>query len=118
MMEGLRSEFEQFRRNFCHFEIFGLQNRFFSSTRIASTRALMIGTLAGGKIYSFGFVMVSYACSSMAKAFHQVLDDQMGQKHHENHLSATFCTSRKYLWENDILKGQMSSKLENSIWDG
>jgi len=43
----------------------------------------MIGTLSGGKIYIFGFFKVSYACSSMAKAFHQVLDDQKGQKHHE-----------------------------------
>jgi len=117
-MEGLHSEFEQIWRNFCHFEIFGLQNRFFSPTRSASTRLLMIGTLAGGKIYSFGFFMVSYACSSMEEEFHQVLDDQKGQKHHENHLSATFCTSRKYLWENEILKGQLSSKLGNSTWAG
>ena len=73
MMEGLRSEFEKIRRNFCHFEIFGLQNRFFNPTCSVLTRALMIGTLAGGKLYIFGFVMVSYACSSMAKAFHHVL---------------------------------------------
>jgi len=117
-MEGLHFEFEQIRRNFCHFEIFGLQNRFFSPTRSALTQALMIGTLAGGKLYSFGFVMVSYAFYTMAKAFHQVLDDQKGQKHHENHLSATFCTSRKYLWENEVLEGKMSSKLGNSTWAG
>jgi len=78
----------------------------------------MIRTLVGGKLYIFGFVMVSYACSSMAEAFHQVLDDQKGQKHHENHLSTTFCTNRKYLWENEVLEGQMSSKLGNSTWAG
>jgi len=117
-MEGLHSKFEQIRRNFCHFGIVGLQKRFFSPTRSASTRALMIGTLAGGKLYIFGFVMLSYACSSTPKAFHQVLDDQKGQKNHENHLSATFCTSRKYLWENEVLEGQMSSKLGNSTWAG
>ena len=84
----------------------------------ASTRSLMIGTLAGGKLYIFGFFMEIYACSSMAKAFHQVLDDQKGKKHHENHLSATFCTSRKYLWENEVLEGKMSLKLGNSTWAG
>ena len=76
----------------------------------------MIGALVGGKICIFGFFMVSYAFSEMAEAFHQVLDDQKGQKHHENHLSATFCTSRQYLWENEVLEGQMSSKLGNSTW--
>ena len=95
-MEGLRSEFEQIQRNFCHFEIFGLKNRFFSYTSSASTRSLLIGTLAGGKLYIFGFFMVIYALSSISEAFHQVLDDQKAQKHHENHLAATFCNNRKY----------------------
>jgi len=78
----------------------------------------MIGTLAVGKLYIFGFFMISYACSSMAKAFYQVLDDKKSQKHHENHLLFTFCTSRKYLWENEVSEGKMSSKLGNSTWDG
>jgi len=62
--------------------------------------------------------MVSYACSVISEAFHQVLDDQKAQKHHENHLAATFCNNRKYFWENEILRGQMSSKLGNSTWVG
>jgi len=117
-MEGLRSEFEKIRRNFCHFEIFWPKNRFFSYTSSASTRSLLIGTLAGGKLYIFGFFMVGYACSSISKEFHQVLDDQKGQKHHENHLSYTFCTSRKYFCENEALEGKMSSKLKHSTWVG
>ena len=76
----------------------------------------MIGTPFGGKLDIFGFFMEIHACSEMAEAFHQVLDDQKGQKHHENHLSANFCTSRKYLWENEVLEGKMSSKLGNSTW--
>jgi len=78
----------------------------------------LIGTLSGGKLYIFGFVMVIYACSSISEAFHQVLDDQKAQKHHENHLAATFCTSRKYFWENEVVEGKMSSKLGNSTWVG
>ena len=115
-MEGLRSKFEQIQRNFCHFEIFWSKNRFFSYTSSASTCSLFFGTLAEGKIYISRFFMVIFACSSISKAFHQVLDDQRAQKHHENHLSATFCNNRKYLWENKVLEGQMSSKLGNSTW--
>ena len=118
MMEGLRSEFEQIRRNFCHFEIFGLKNRFFSYTGSTSICSLLFGTLAEGNICIFGFFMVIYACSSISEAFHQVIDDQKAEKHHENHLAATFCTSRKYFWENEVLEGQMSSKLRNSTWIG
>ena len=62
--------------------------------------------------------MVIYASSGIAEAFHQILDSQKAQKHHENHLAATFCTSRKYFWENDVLEGRMSSKLGNSTWVG
>ena len=118
MMEGLRPEFEQIRRNFCHFEKFWSQNKFFSPTRSASTRSLMIGTLDEGKIYIFGFFMVIYAFYSISEAFHQVLDGQRAEKHHENHIAATFCTSRKYFWENEALEGKMSSKLGNSTWVG
>ena len=75
-MEGLHSEFEQIRRNFCHFEIFGPKNSFFRSMGSVLARFLLIGTLARGKICIFGFFMVSYACSIIAEAFHQVLDDQ------------------------------------------
>ena len=117
-MEGLRSEFEQIRRNFCHYEIFWSQNRFFNYTSSASMRSLLIGTLVGGKLCIFVFVMVSYACSVIAEAFHQILDDQKVQKHHENHLAATFFTSRKYFWENEFLEGKMSFKLRNSTWVG
>ena len=68
------------------------------------------GTLAEGNICIFGFFMVSYASSGITEAFHQILDGQKAQKHHENHLAATFCTSRKYFWENEVLEGKMSSK--------
>ena len=112
------SEFEQIRRNVCHFEIFWSKNRFFSYTSSTSTYSLLMETLAGRKLYIFGFVMVIYACSGIYKAFRQVLDDQKAQKHHENHLAATFCTSRKYFWENEVLKGKISSKLRNSTWVG
>ena len=78
-MEVLCSKFEKIWRNFCHFEKFWSQNRFFSHTSSASTHSLMIGTLAGGKLCIFGFFMVSYAFSEMDEAFHQVLDDQRGQ---------------------------------------
>ena len=76
MMEGIHSEFEQIRRNFCHFEIFGPKNSFFSCTSSASTCSLLIGTLAGGKLCIFMFFMVSYACTVISEAFHQVLYDQ------------------------------------------
>ena len=118
MMEGLRSEFEQIRRNFCRFEIFWSKNRFFSYTSSASMCSLFFGTLSEGNLCIFGFFMVIYAFSSISEAFHQVLDDQKAQKHHENHLVATFCTSRKYFWENDVLEGKMSSKLGNYNWVG
>jgi len=108
----------KFEEIFVILKFLACKTGFFSPMRSASTRSLMIGTLSGWKIYIFGFFMVSYACSSMSKTFHQVLDDQKGQKHQENHLSATFCTSRKYLWENEVLEGQMSSKLGNSTWAG
>ena len=108
----------QIYSNFCHFEIFGPKNSFFSYTSSASTRSLLIETLVGGKICIFGFFMVSYACSVISEEFHQILDDQKAQKHHENHLAATFCHSKKYLWENAVLRGQMSSKWENSTWVG
>jgi len=77
-------------------------------------RSLLFETLAGGKLYIFGFVVKSYVCSAIAEAFHQDLDGQKAQKHHENHLAATFFNNRKYLWENAVLRGQMSSKLKNS----
>jgi len=114
MMEGLHSEFERIRRKFCHFENFGPQNKFFGYTRSAHARSLLIGTLAGGKIYIFGFVMISYTFSAISEAFHRDLDGQKAQKHHENHLATTFCHNRKYLWENAIFRGKMSSKLKNS----
>ena len=97
---------------------FWLQNRFFRPTRRATRRALIVGTPSGGKIDIFGFLMVIYACSGMAERFHQVLGGLKGQKHHENHLSATFCTSRKYSWKIEVLEGKMSSKLKNSTWVG
>ena len=118
MMEGLRFKFEKIRRNFCHFEIFWSKNRFFSDTGSASICSLFFGTLAEGNLCIFGFFMVSYACLGIAEAFHQILDDQKAQKHHENHLAATFCTSRKYFWENEVLEGKLSSKLGNSTWVG
>jgi len=117
-MEGLHSEFEQIWRNFCHFEIFWPKNRFFRYTSSVSTRSLLIETPVGGKLYIFGFFMVIYAFSIIAEAFHQVLDDQKTQKHHANHLAATFCTTRKYFWENEVLEGKMSSKLKSSTWVG
>jgi len=117
-MEGLHSEFEQIRRNFCHFEIFGLKNSFFRSMGSAPARSLLFETLAGGKLYIFGFVMKIYVCLAIAEAFHRDLDGQKAQKHHENHLAATFSNSRKYLWENAVLRGKMSSKLKHSTWVG
>ena len=80
--------------------------------------SLFFGTLAEGNICIFGFFMTIYASSGIAEEFHQILDGQKAQKHHENHLAATFCTSRKYFWENEVLAGQMSSKLRNSTWVG
>jgi len=77
-----------------------------------------MGTLSRGKLCIFEFFMVSYTCSIISEAFHQVLDDQKAQKHHKNHLATTFCNRRKYFWENAIWRGQMSSKLGNSTWVG
>ena len=90
MMEGLRSEFEQIRRKFCLFEIFWSKNRVFSYVGRALMRSLFFETLAGGYFYIFGFFMVNYASSEVNLAFHQNLDGQKAQKHHENHLAATF----------------------------
>ena len=73
---------------------FWLQNRFFCPTCRATRRALMIGTSSGGKLDIFGFFMINYAFSGM-EAFHQILDGLKGQKHLENHLSATFFSCRK-----------------------
>ena len=84
----------------------------------APARSLLFEELSGGKLYIFGFVMKIYVCSEIAEAFHQDLDGQKAQKHHENHLAATFSNSRKYLWENAVLRGKMSSKLQNSTWVG
>ena len=118
MIEGLHSEFEQIRRNFCHFENFCPKNRFFGSTRSAPRATHNIGRSKSQVACSFGFVMMKSTCSTIAKAFHQVLSDQKAQKHHENHISATFCTSRKYFRENTLLEGQMDTTLENSTWVG
>ena len=118
MMEGLHSEFERIRRKFCHFENFGPKNRFFGYRRSVHACSLLIGTLAGEKICIFWFFMVIYTCSAIAEAFHQVLDGQQAQKHHENHLVATFCHSRKFLWANASLRGKMSFKFKNSTWVG
>ena len=81
-------------------------------------RSHFFGALAGGDLYIFGFFMVKYASSEVNLAFQQNLDGQTAQKHHENHLAATFCTSRKYLWENEVLEGQINSKFRNSTWVG
>ena len=118
MMEDLRSEFGQIRRKFCHFQIFGLKDRFCSYVGRALMRSHFFETLAGGDFYIFGFFMVNYASSEVNLAFQQNLDGQTAQKHHENHLAATFCTSRKYLWENEVLEGQINSKFRNSTWVG
>ena len=79
---------------------------------------IFFGTLAGGNFYIFGFIMVNYASSEVNLAFQKNLDGQTAQKHHENHLAATFCTSRKYLWENEVLEDQIKSKCINSTWVG
>ena len=118
MMEGLRSEFEQIRRKFCHFEIFWSKNRVFSYVGRSLIGSLFFETLAGGDFYIFGFFMVIYASSEVNLAFHRNLDGQKAQKHHENHLAATFCTSREYLWENEVLEDQIHSKFINSTWVG
>ena len=118
MMEDLRSEFGQIRRKFCHFQIFGLKDRFCSYVGRALMRSHFFETLAGGYFYIFGFFMVNYASSEVNLAFQQNLDGQTAQKHHEKHLAATFCTSRKYLWENEVLEGQINSKFRNSTWVG
>lgn len=76
MMEGLCSKFQQIRRNFCHFEIFGLKKQFFRSMGSVSAHSLLIVTLVGEKTYIFWFLMVSYTRSVISEAFHQVLDDQ------------------------------------------
>ena len=81
-------------------------------------RSHFFGALAGGDFYIFGFVMVKYASSEVNLAFQQNLDGQTAQKRHENHLAATFYTSRKDLWENEVLKGQINSKFRNSTWVG
>ena len=118
MMEGLCSKFEQIQRNVCHFEIFWSKNRFFRYTGSASICSLLFRTLSEGNLCIFGFFMVSYAFLGISEAFHQILDGQKAQKHHENHLAATFCSSRKYFWENEVLEGKMSSKLGNYTWVG
>ena len=79
-------------------------------------RSPVFEALAGGDFYIFVFFMVNYASSEVNLAFQKNLDGQTAQKRHENHLAATFCTSRKYLWENEFLEGQINSKFRNSTW--
>ena len=118
MMEGIHSKFGQIWRKFCRFKIFGLRNRFLGSMRRAQHANHKMGRSKSQVAYIFGFVMMKYTCSEIAKEFHQVLSDQKLKKHHENHLSATFCINRKYFWENPLLEGQMETKLETSTWVG
>jgi len=108
----------EFGENFVILKFFGLKNSFFHSMGSAPARSLLFETLARGKLYIFGFFMKIYVCSAISEAFHRDLDGQKAQKHHENHLAATFSNSRKYLWENAVLRGKMSSKLKNSTWVG
>ena len=97
---------------------FWLQNRFFCPTRRATWCMLTFERSYGGKLDIFGFFMKICAFSRMAEIFHQVMGGLKGQKHLENGLSATLCTSRNQSWEITVLEGQMNSKLKNSTWVG
>ena len=108
----------KFGENFVIFKFLGQKTGFAVKWVARSCAHFFFGTLAGGNFYIFGFFMVNYASSEVNLAFHRNLDGQKAQKHHENHLAATFCTSREYLWENEVLEGQMSSKFRNSTWVG
>ena len=96
----------KFGKNFVILKYFGLKTGF-SVKRVAHSYAhFFFGTLAEGNLCIFGFFMISYASSGISEAFHQILDGQKAQKHHENHLAATFCTSRKYFSENEVWRGK------------
>ena len=111
----LSPNFKNFGTHFSNFDFFWPKHRFFSSTRRATWRALMIGSSSWVKICIFGFFMKIYACLHMDNRFWQVLGFQKGQKHPKTDLSTPFGNTWSSVGRNHFWRGKWKPNSEISL---